>query len=354
MRTTIWLSGAAVLFAAFCIAAIAETPKASDAKGAKNGNAGATQAAKPDKPAVQPGSKQQPAEDGQNSETAKSDEAQELSPDVKEVMENAAKFVKAYSEGDAKAIAAQFTEDAEYIDEQGNVFSGRKEIEETLTKFFKEHAGSTLDLEIDSIRAVGPGVMIEDGTSTVSRPSKAPERSSYTAVHVKVDGKWLVASSRDHAIPTERRHAAHIRQLDWLVGEWIDEDNDSIVVFSCQPTEDGNFLIRDFIVTVAGEKVLSGTQRIGWDPVTNRLRAWTFDSQGGFFEGTWQQDGDVWVLTSHGTTADGQSASATNIFTPVNAHTMTWQAVDQEVDGVRSDDSEVFTLVRRAPALEQN
>ena len=357
MRTTMWLSSAAILFAAFCLAATDEQKPQAD----KTKSDAARKAAPDEKAAARPAKsndlqpqdqQKQDQDKDRGGETANA--ADKLSPDMKEVVENAAKFVKDYSAGDAKSIAAQFTEDAEYIDEEGNVYEGRKEIEETLSAFFKENPGGKLDLSIGSIRPVSPGVMIEDGTSLVTRPSRAPERSRYTVVHVKVDGKWMVASAREYAVGGEHVNADRVKQLEWLVGEWIDEDNDSIVSFSCHPVDDGNFLVRDFMVTVAGEKVMSGTQRIGWDPAVAKLRAWTFDSAGGFFEGVWHQDGDTWVLTSHGTTADGESASATNLFTPVNAHTMTWQAVDRDIDGMRVDDSEVFTLVRRAPALEKD
>ena len=358
MRTKMCLAGVAVLLVAFCLAAgeQKQTPKPGQAPVSKAAQAkdktqdqGGTKSQAP-KPGADAAQKPK-SNDNQDNQTA---DQQELSPDLKQIVENAAKFVKAYGEGDAQAIAAQFTEDGEYVDDDGNVFQGRKAIEETLSEFFKQNKGSTIELNIDSVRQVGPGVMVEDGTSTAQCPSKAPQRSRYTAVHVKVNGEWLTASARDHAIRGERVHAERVKQLEWLIGDWIDEDNDSIVVFSCQPADDGNFLIREFMVTVAGERVMSGTQRIGWDPVAGKLRAWTFDSEGGFYEGTWHQDGDTWVLTSHGTTPDGESASATNLFTPVNAHTMTWQAVDREIDGARAEDSEVFTLVRRAPELEQS
>jgi uncharacterized protein (TIGR02246 family) len=361
MRTKMWLPTAAILFAALCLAATDEQkPQGAKTKDEAAQKAAAQSAKSKDVQAQ--GQQQQQAQQQKDQDQDQdkdrggetSNAADKLSPDMKKVVENAAKFVKDYSAGDAKAIAAQFTEDAEYIDEEGNVCEGRKEIEATLSAFFKENPGGKLDLTIGSIRPVTPGVMIEDGTSLVTRPSRAPERSRYTVVHVKVDGKWMVASAREYAVRGERMHADRVKQLEWLVGEWIDEDNDSIVSFSCHAVDDGNFLVRDFMVTVAGEKVMSGTQRIGWDPAAGKLRAWTFDSAGGFFEGVWHQDGDTWVLTSHGTTADGESASATNLFTPINAHTMTWQAVDRDIEGMRVEDSEVFTLVRRAPSLERD
>ena len=44
-----------------------------------------------------------------------------------------------------------------------------------------------------------------------------------------------------------------------------------------------------------------------WDPALKKLRSWTFDSEGGFFNGLWTKDGNQWLLTSAGVKADGGS-----------------------------------------------
>ena len=208
-------------------------------------------------------------------------------------------------------------------------------------------------MEINSIRIVSPGVAIEDGVTTLTGSEDAePAVTHYTAVHVKTNGEWLVASVRERALKERRQHRSQLQQLGWLKGDWVDESDDSIVLFSCGASDNGNFLMRKFVIQIAGEEALSGTQRIGWDPVQGKLRAWTFDSEGGYTDGFWHRDGDRWVLKSTGVTADGQTASSTNIYTFINEHTMTWQSVDHEIAGVEMPDSELVTIVRRAPSPE--
>ena len=260
-------------------------------------------------------------------------------------------FVKAYEEGDAESIAALFTPDAEYVDELGNVFQGRDAIEESLAAFFAENPGCKLEMNIDTIRFISPGVAVEDGSTTITHPQSAVSVDSrYTTVYVKADGKWLAASVRDHAPKDRREHRVQLQQLDWLLGDWVDEGDDAIVTFSCQSVDNGNFLNRTFTIQIAGQAVMSGTQRIGWDPLTRKLRTWIFDSEGGYGEGLWHRDGENWALKSTGVTADGQAASFTSIYTFVNEHTMTWQSVDHEIAGVRQPDGAVFTIVRQVPA----
>ena len=287
--------------------------------------------------------------------SAKAPAAQPAAPvkapsDEEAIRQAAATYVKAYSHGDAKAIAAHFTTDAEYVADDGRVFQGRDAIQKAIADSFAETPGCKLEAKIDSIRFIGPGAAVEDGTATVTPPGgAAPVNSRYTAVHLKSDGKWLIASVRDQAPINGRQHGEKIKALAWLAGEWVDEGPDSVMLFSCHASADGNYLLRDFTIKVAGHDTMNGSQRIGWDPQANRLRTWTFDSEGGFSDGVWHRDGDSWVMKSSGVTADGQPSSATSIFTYVNPHTMTWQAIDVVIGGARLPDTGVISVVRKPP-----
>ena len=262
-------------------------------------------------------------------------------------------YVKAYCDGDAKSIAESFTPDAEYVDEKGDTYHGRDEIEAAMKALFAENAGCQIALDIETIRIISPGVAVEDGaTKFVATEGADPIYSRYTAIHVKTNGKWLAASVREHAPKDRRQHRAQLNQLAWLNGEWVDESDDSLVLFSCEAVDGGNFLVRNYEIRVGGRPDATGTQRIGWDPLTGKVRAWIFDSEGGYGEGFWHHDGDCWMLKSTGVTADGLPVSGTTTYTYVNENTMTWQSVDREVAGVALPDSETVTIVRRAPLPE--
>ncbi len=270
--------------------------------------------------------------------------------DIEAIVKTAESYLTAYRDGDAKAAAAHFTEDAEYVDEHGNTHLGRKAIEQVLSECFAKNPNRDIELEIDSIKIVSPGVALEDGHLTIlTGDDSEPTSETYNAVHVKHDGKWLVASVRERAPKERREHRSQLEQLAWLQGDWMDEDRDSTVYFSCSPIDNGNFLLREFAIQINGEHAMSGSQRIGWDPVSRKLRTWIFDSEGGFAEGFWFRDDDRWLLKAVGTTSDGEMASSTSIYKIINDHMMTWQSVDHEVGGVRLPDSDVITIVRRAP-----
>ncbi len=333
MRTTSILSGAILSVGVFCF--------------------GADERVVPKKPAAQTTVKAAP-EAAKPADALPSDKpvSPEQAAAIEEIRLTDESFATAYASGDAAAVAAHFTADAEYVNELGTLFHGRKAIEQTLTEFFAEHPHCTLGMNIDTVRFLSPGVAVEDGSTTITHEEQGsePVDSHYTTVHVKVDGKWLAASVRDHAPKHRRQHRVELQQLDWLVGDWIDEGDESIVHFSCQLSDRGNFLLRQFSIQIAGQEAMNGTQRIGWDPLTGKLRSWIFDSEGGYGDGLWHRDGEKWVLKTTGTTADGESASSTSIYTRVNDHTMTWQSIDHEIAGVKQPDSEVVTIVRQSPA----
>ena len=89
-----------------------------------------------------------------------------------------------------------YTDDAEYIDPQGNAYQGRQAIEDLLATFFKSYPERKLDLLIDSIRIVSPTVAIEDGVSIVATSKDTPPQSFSGNKHRgsrenRSDGHWL-------------------------------------------------------------------------------------------------------------------------------------------------------------------
>ena len=66
-------------------------------------------------------------------------------------------FAKAYAEGDAKAAAAHFTSDAEYVNESGTVVEGRAAIEQSFTELFAANPNCRLVMNVDSIRFTSKG-----------------------------------------------------------------------------------------------------------------------------------------------------------------------------------------------------
>lgn len=274
----------------------------------------------------------------------------ERADDERAIRASAEQFVKAFNAGDAKAAAAQFLEQAEYLNSDGESFEGREAIQKDLEEFFKEHPKAKIEIVIESIRFVGPRVAIEEGVSAVTRePDEAPVRQTYVAVDILEDGDWQLASVRETPDDDPATPHDHLEALAWLVGDWMDESDNGIAKTTCRWSEDGNYLLQDFQLEIAGRNVVSGQQRIGWDPLTERVRSWVFDSQGGYSEGIWISDEGRWIVKAHGVRPDGTVATATNTFTPIGQDSFLFESTSRTAGDEVEPDVRVVA-VRRPPA----
>ena len=232
-------------------------------------------------------------------------------------------FISNYNKGDSKALTALFTEDAEVVEADGDRYQGRGLIEQSFTDTFAARQGVKIAFEIEGIRFLSPDVAKEEGRSLITPAKGAPESRLYTVLFVKREGRWLISSVREEPDPLVRPHD-RLKDLEWMVGDWIDEGADSVVRLHCQWSEDENFLIRTFTVKRQGKPVMTVTQRIGWDPVARQVRSWEFDSEGGFGEGKWSRDGERWVVKSTGVRPEGTTASATNVMVQERPDLVRW------------------------------
>jgi uncharacterized protein (TIGR02246 family) len=274
--------------------------------------------------------------------------APEREPDVRAISDLLASFVKAYNAKDAKALGDLFTADAEIEDEDGDVTRGRDAIVERFTGIFKEGKGDKLTLEVDSLRFLGTDIAIEEGASSLSTGADTPPvTNQYSVIYARQGGRWLHARIRDEP-PDDDPHE-RLMDLEWMLGEWINESDDAIVQTTCTWSKDGNFLLRDFDVKMEGRIALSGTQRIGWDAQLNQFRTWVFDDRGGFVEGLMSRDDDRWIVKATGVRSDGQAVSVTNAITLLGKDRILWESYDRTLGGEALSDTDRFTLVRRPP-----
>jgi uncharacterized protein (TIGR02246 family) len=258
--------------------------------------------------------------------------------DEAEIRANAEAYVEAYNKRDAKAVAAMWSPDAVYMDpSSGDAAVGREEIEKVFTDILANLGTAALQVEVNSVEFVSPNVAIENGTARVVRPNEEPEVSYYSAVNIKRDGKWLLdrVSEEEPPAPPEPppSHYEQLQELEWMIGSWIDQDEDATVQTDCQWTKNRNFINRSFAVVVGDQVDLAGMQIIGWDPAAKQIRSWIFDSDGGFADGKWTRMGDRWLIKQTGTLPDGRESSAVNIITRVDDDSFTWQSVNREVSG---------------------
>ena len=242
-----------------------------------------------------------------------------------------------------------FTEQGEAIDISGDAIRGRAALQAHYAERFETYPGEKLETTIELIHFLTPEVVRQDGRSKlIPTDDSVTSTSRYTAAFVKTQGKWLIASIRDLEDSTLTPHD-RLRELEWLIGDWVEESGDALIKTSIAWSEDQNFLLRSFDIHLAGKSHMKGTQRIGWDPLTRQIKSWVFDSRGGFGDGYWTRKGDQWIIKSSGVQPDGLTISATQTLTRVQKDRMLWKSTDRTIGGETRADLDELVMVRKPP-----
>jgi uncharacterized protein (TIGR02246 family) len=258
--------------------------------------------------------------------------AKDVPPEKAAVLALDRAYEAAFAKGDVPALAAFFAEDAEQTTEEGTLLRGRAQIERAIRDGLKANKGAKLEIAADSVRLLAPEVAVEKGASRVTAKSGEASASLYTAIYVKKDGKWKISQLTETALapatPRER-----LAELEWLVGAWAEKDGDMSISSSFEWARGGNFLTRNVTVKRGDETALEGWQIIGWDAAQERIRSWTFDTEGGFSEGVWTRNGDRWLVRETGVASDGSRSGGDNTFTKVSADKFKWESNNRTLNG---------------------
>jgi uncharacterized protein (TIGR02246 family) len=258
--------------------------------------------------------------------------ADQSSPVFKTISDLARQYEQAYNSGDAKKVASFCAEDVDYIDQNGDETKGRDQIERMLAGAFQANSGAKLDLAVEEVRQLAPDVIVEKGTATVTPTDGAAESTRYVAIHVKKGDAWEISQLTETPAPPPNAYAV-LQNLGWLVGTWQDKDGDLTVQTTINWAGDKNFLARTFKITSSDKSESQGWEIIGWDPVLRRIRSWIFDSNGGFGQSTWVNDGDNWLIQASNVLPNGSVSTAEHVLTRVDDNKFTWESQNRTLDG---------------------
>lgn len=269
-------------------------------------------------------------------------EAAGLRAAIEQVAKN---YEAAFNKADAEALGAMFTPDVEYTDEDGATIVGREAIQALLQKGFAQNKGAKLATQIDSVRALGPDVAVERGSTVTTSPDGSVTTSAYTAVHVRKDGKWLIGQLVESPAPAPTP-GEKLSELAWLIGTWQEKEGDTVTETKVDWARGGNFLTRTFKVTTAGEVTLEGWQILGWDAAQGQIRSWLFDSGGAFMGGVWQPYGPGWLIRQTGTLPDGSRISSDNTLRREGDDSFVFETTNRTLDGEPQPNLPKITAVR--------
>ena len=260
------------------------------------------------------------------------------------ILKTARDFEAAFAKGDAKALAAMYTENGESREAGGRSLVGRTAIEKAYTDLFTTNAGAKIDVLVRSVRFPAKDMAVEEGLLRLSRgPKDLPSTTVYVAVHIREGGQWKIALSSEGGVGQDR-----LEDLDWLLGEWTTKVKDDTVKFSFVRDPKKPVITGTFTRTPPGKEPLSGSIRISLDPETGQIRSWGFEDDGAHSQSLWLCDGKSWVLDCRGVLADGTPTAERIILQRVGPDIMTWHAVDRVLADAPLADTPPMRLTRVA------
>jgi hypothetical protein len=167
-------------------------------------------------------------------------------------------------------------------------------------------------------------------------------------VLVLKDGNWLIASVRESRVDVASNYP-HLQSLEWLIGSWVAKSPGRTTETTFAWTKNKSFLKRTFRITAAEKDkstTTTGTQVIGYDPTTGKIRSWLFDSEGGFAESVWSDEENRMVGQTRSVISDGSTGHSTDVLTRISNDEFTVQSTNRSVDGESVADGDTIRVVR--------
>lgn len=258
-----------------------------------------------------------------------------------EIKKCLATLVADFKKGDAKAVAAHWTEAGEYTSNDGATFRGRTALEKAYAESFAKNPDNALDVEVESIRFPSRDNAVAEGHFKL-REGKSKElvTSKCSFLFAREDGKWLIAIAREW--PND---GMSLRDLEWLIGTWEAKRDGATVTTKYEWTTNKTFIRCQISIQTDG-RTLTAMQMIGKMPSTGGLHIWTFEDAGGIGDADITRDGKKWLFAARGSTADGEVITATNIMTPIDDDSFIFQAVERTRDDEPLPDLAPIKVVR--------
>lgn len=270
-------------------------------------------------------------------------------PQDEQAIRQAAKdYLSALARGDAKAAGQFWTADGDLVDPQGHSTPASKLLE---TLEADEQPRPQVRVKSSEIRFLTPDVALEDGTSEVASQADGPAEVTgrYLAVWVKHEGRWRLATLREMRLDAARG-AASLAELDAMTGDWSGTSDDTTFEVSAAWNATRTYLERRLKSIRGGQEVFSGSQRIGWDPVSGSIKSWVFDSNGGRGEATWLRVPSGWVVQGTHVLPSGEQSSSISTYTFSSDDTLIWKSIVTLPNGRTLPEVEI--QLRRQSAAE--
>lgn len=268
-------------------------------------------------------------------------EATRAPADVAAIRAAAAAYRVAVEKGDAAAIKRSWMPDGDIVDGWGNQLSATDAVAGT----GDSAPGERPEFRVGEtrLRFITRDVALEDGAVDVVLPGTTiPLEGWFTAVWVRQGDAWKLAGVREAERPIAPQ-ADTLADLDWMVGDWVlvteaqaADARTAAMEMTVRWDARRTFLVREIraLPEAADADVapVEVQQRIGWNPLVNRICSWSFSTDGSRGDAVWFRDGDSWVVRSTAVLPDGTQTSSVNIFSYDGKDRWVWRTMPKPIE----------------------
>lgn len=264
-----------------------------------------------------------------------------------QVVRRIQEFTEAINKGNIDNLDSYWTEDGEIINPMtGDTVEGTKEISQYLQNKIKELKGKKIVFDVGDIAFPSADLAKVQGVLQIQENGKTVDRSARKIELIKDNGKWYLDTLKEIKVDLPPSAYEHLKELEWLVGKWKDEDDDTTIFFNTHWDKNKNFLTQKFSMEVYGLEALEGMEIIGWDPIEKQIRAWVYDSDGGFGSGIFVKTDKGYNIKMSYALSDGKKASATNVYTKIDNRSYSFSSIDRKIGDVALPNIEPVTVVK--------
>jgi uncharacterized protein (TIGR02246 family) len=255
-------------------------------------------------------------------------------------------YVAAYEKGDAKACASFWTNEGEFIADDGQVTEGKAAIEKSYAELFAKKEVRKLEMEVSTLKFPSTDTAVLESTLRRKNAEGEVIASSWNhALLVREGGQWKVAMVREW--DRDISHDTKLADLSWMIGSWSATNKEKEVSLNYEWDDKKAFIKGQFSIKEGGKVVETGTQMIGKDNSVGLIRSWVFNSEGGFGGGNWYRDGNKWTVDTAGVLPDGREATSSTIYIKLGPNEFTWQSVDRTLAGEPMPDTPPIKVTRQ-------
>jgi uncharacterized protein (TIGR02246 family) len=260
----------------------------------------------------------------------------------------ASRYVKAFNDKDAAAVAALFADNGEILLHENLKIAGHDAIEQHYTRVFDSNHEAKVALEATSVRFVTPRLVVEEGSVHYITGDEISTHLYMVILALQDDGQWLIVQSRNREV-TDSVAYDKLSDVEGLIGDWVASvgDNGKFTMdFRWEPS--GAWMIGRGRYVSPDTDPVTMTVRIGWNPAVDKIVSWTFDSEGGFSKAVWTESSDKWVMKALGVNGEGESTSSTQSIEVVDTESVLWSFTSRVIGDDMEDDRSI-KLVKTPP-----